>query len=136
MGGRFCEPGCTCKRHVPRTAESKALMSKNRRGKGTQHGMTKHPLFSTWYHMMSRCYNTNETGYKYWGGSGVKTCEEWRDIRLFIQWMESCEGIGWRPDGDISLDRIDNTGDYEPGNVRWADRLTQNQNRRPYGSVV
>jgi hypothetical protein len=81
------------------------------------------PLFRTWYGMMSRCYNPKATGYRYWGGRGIKVCERWHDMNLFSL------DVGIKPAG-TTLDRIDNNGNYEPGNWRWADWKTQIRNRR------
>ena len=131
---RACAPGCTCARHSPKPERGQRI-SAAKKGKRVTHGLTHHPLYFTWTRMMARCYNPLSTGYKYWGGRGITVCQEWHDVRHFIWWMESCEGIGWRPDG-LTLDRIDNDGNYEPGNVRWATHYEQVHNRREYGSAV
>ena len=125
-----CEPGCTCGRHTI-TAERRANISAAKKGQPLTHGLFGHPLYYTWHRMMARCYDPHYTNFKYWGGRGITVCDEWHDIQVFIQWMESEAGIGLRPDG-LSLDRIDNDGNYEPGNVRWATRSEQNLNRRPF----
>jgi hypothetical protein len=132
VGGRFCEPGCTCGRHAP-TPERGHRISAAKKGHALTHGMTQHPLYVTWRNMLARCYNPNYTGYRYWGGRGVTVCPEWHDVVAFTAWIE--EHLGPRPAGH-ALDRIDNEGRYEPGNVRWATRSQQNKNRRPVGTVV
>jgi hypothetical protein len=76
---------------------------------------------------MGRCYDTSAVQYKDWGGRGIKVAPEWHDIKVFVEWIE--ENLGPCPEG-CSLDRIDNDGDYEPGNVRWATRSQQSLNRR------
>lgn len=85
--------------------------------------------------MMDRCENPQNPRYRDYGGRGIRVCERWRDVRLFIEDIEW--GIGLRPEGQTpsgrplySLDREDNDGPYEPGNVRWADWHTQRVNRR------
>jgi hypothetical protein len=77
--------------------------------------------------MMHRCYNSNNKMYCHYGGRGIVVCEEWHDVREFIQYCE--EVLGPLPP-KYSIDRIDNDGDYEPGNIRWATASEQIRNRR------
>lgn len=84
---------------------------------------TPSPTYVSWYNIFSRCYNKKATGYKYWGGRGITICERWRDFTNFLTDM------GERPEGK-SIDRIDNEGNYEPGNCRWATSSEQNRNKR------
>lgn len=65
--------------------------------------------------------------YPNYGGRGITVCERWQDPRLFVEDIE--RDLGPRPDG-LTFDRIDNDGNYEPGNVRWATRSVQNSNKR------
>jgi len=96
-----------------------------RRAQGNpKHGGRYHPLYATWCNMKARCDNSNSTSYKNYGARGVKYCEEWADFSKFLA------DVGEKPFPEASLDRVDNNGHYEPGNVRWADRSTQRRNSR------
>lgn len=77
--------------------------------------------------MIDRCHNPNNKRYRSYGGRGISVCPEWRGklgIRLFA------EHIGPRPSASHSVDRIDNNGNYEPGNVKWSTRVEQCGNAR------
>lgn len=91
------------------------------------HGLTRHPLHVTWSNMMARCFNPKNPAYARYGGRGITVCERWHDMRLFAEDIE--RDLGPRP-GGMSLDRKDNDGNYEPGNVRWATQSEQAFNRR------
>ena len=86
---------------------------------------TKHPLYGTWRQMLSRCENPHNSKYQRYGGRGIKVCDEWHQFSNFVKWSDS---IGGRPE-KYTLDRINNDGNYEPSNCRWATRFQQATNK-------
>jgi hypothetical protein len=94
------------------------------------HGMKSHKLYDTWKQMLYRCEAPAHKDYPNYGGRGISVCKSWHDVQAFIGWIEG--HLGPRPDRR-SLDRIDNDGNYEPGNVRWATPAEQRRNQRPRG---
>lgn len=93
------------------------------RERSTKHGMHNSPEYIVYQQMKERCFNAKKAAYARYGAKGITVCE---------RWMASFENfyadMGPRPPG-TSLDRIDNSGNYEPGNCRWADNATQYRNR-------
>jgi hypothetical protein len=83
------------------------------------------PEYLAWRDMKQRCYNPNNGSYKYYGFRGIIVCERW--LHSFNNFLED---IGYRPSPAHSLDRINNDGNYEPKNCRWATRKEQAHNTR------
>lgn len=114
--GRYLKSGrstsCGCYRQE--------LATKN----ATIHGYTGTREFASWTSAIDRCTNPNSPKFKHYGGRGITMCQRWREsFTAFISDM------GPRPP-KMSLDRINNDGNYEPGNCRWATQSQQCKNRR------
>lgn len=91
------------------------------------HGLGKDQTteYRTWAQMIHRCGNPRCAHYHNYGGRGISVCARWRES--FLTFLAD---MGPRPSPDMSLDRIDNDGNYEPSNCRWATRAQQNRNHR------
>lgn len=106
-----------------------------RKKNATTHGLLRSKERGIWGSIKSRCYNTNDKGYRNYGGRGIKICNEWKnDFQAFYDYVTNLDSYdkhltGQRV-GELSLDRIDNDGDYEIGNLRWAQRNVQASNKR------
>lgn len=89
-----------------------------------KHGASGTPEHDAWISMLQRCNNPNNPNYKDYGGRGIKICERWLQFENFLADM------GHRPSPDLSIDRINNDGNYESGNVKWSTRKEQANNTR------
>lgn len=92
---------------------------------GYKHGLEKHPLRAIWKAMLQRCYNPKNKFYKNYGGRGINACYEWSgSLPQFYEWALK---NGWQK--GLSIDRINNDGNYEPKNCRWIT-IAENSRRR------
>jgi len=95
----------------------------------TEHGMARgekiHPIYQTWCGMLQRCENPCDDAYKNYGFRGIKVCDEWHKFIPFCDWALAS---GWQK--KLQLDRINNNGNYEPGNCRWVTPQENSRNRR------
>lgn len=88
------------------------------------HGLRYHPLYKIHQGILTRCFNKNNKSYKNYGGRGIKVSKRWLNVKTFIEEMSPSYKKG------LSLERINNDGDYSKRNCRWATQLEQAQNTR------
>jgi hypothetical protein len=91
----------------------------------TKHGMAGTQEYHSWIGMLSRCRDQNNSGYKDYGGRGISVCAKWTKFENFLADM------GLKPSASHSIDRINNNGNYEPGNCKWSTPKEQAANQRP-----
>jgi len=92
------------------------------------HGLSDHPVYRVWQHIIERTTDKSHRQYKHYGGRGISMFPPWReDFQLFYDYVSALPDFKKE---NYSIDRTDNDGNYEPGNLRWTTRHLQNVNRR------
>lgn len=103
----------------------------SRGGRRFKHGLWNTRVYRTWSGMHTRCNNSKGHNYRYYGARGIRVCEEWSEFTRFYDWAIA---NGYRD--DLTIDRINNEGNYEPDNCRWIPPAAQSKNRRSVTSLV
>lgn len=125
--GRFLRTG--------HTQSCGCLLSQTLVARNKTHGLRYHPLYARWKGMKQRCLNPKSRKYKSYGARGITIYEQWiKSFPAFLKYIE--ENLSYPPPPRYSIDRINNNGNYEPGNIRWADYQMQMSNRREQWEIA
>jgi hypothetical protein len=96
----------------------------------TKHGLRNHPIYRIWQGIKTRCYNKNRVDYKYYGGVGIILSEEFKDFKVFYDYVTLLPDYENRERLRLTIDRVDVRKNYEKNNLRWATRKQQSLNQR------
>lgn len=135
-GRRYWTCLCSCGNRVAvaaghlKSGNTKSCGCIVRQGNKRTHNLFHTPEWNVWHGMRQRCFNPAHESYKHYGGRGITVCDRWDNSMAAF-----AEDIGPRPSMQHSLDRINNDGNYEPGNCRWATKSEQRRNQRPRQKV-
>lgn len=122
----ICKCECGTIKEILSTNLVRNLKSCGCKNGNTKHGLRKHKLYKVWLDMKARCTKSNRIEYKHYGGRGISVCDEWlNNPKLFIEWA-----LNNGYEKELTIDRVDNNGNYEPSNCRFVNRSVQNSNKR------
>lgn len=112
-------------------SEGRALGRHINHNHGDDHGQTGTRLYRIWQSMKNRCYRPQQDSYKYYGAKGIKVCSEWHKFLSFYEWALA---NGYTE--NLTIDRKDSEGDYEPANCRWVTMRAQNRRHKNCLSIT
>lgn len=111
-----------------KTGHTRSCGCLHNEGNNKKHGLTHTKVHGIWQGIKRRCFNANVKEFMNYGGRGITVCDEWNnDFQTFYDYVSQLPHFG---EAGYSLDRINNNGNYEPGNVKWSTRTEQGNNKR------